>query len=320
MQRHWHWIGAAFGILAGVIEVGLLAGWGVRMTVQGRDVAWPVAALFELSFGVVGYLMGRLMQTRAALRADANTIRAQLAEIERSRAVALHHERMATLGRLAAGIAHEVRNPLGVTRASASMIHESVGGDADTARACRFIQEETDRLDGFIATLLTFAKPTHLHVRACHLENVVSRALELSSETARRTGAIVTPDLRSTPTFDADPDLVTQVVLGLIVNALEAVGPGGRVAVTAETEAAGVTVRVADNGPGVTANARTQLFEPFFTTKTSGTGLGLSVAAQVVAAHGGTIQLVDNAGLGPDGRGACFALTLPWAPRPQAPA
>ncbi|MGE3508700.1 MAG: sensor histidine kinase [Vicinamibacterales bacterium] len=311
MQRYWHWIGATIGVAIGVAEVAVLSLAGVRMTRGGADVDLPVAGLFELSFGVVGYLVGRLMQTRATLRADAATIRRQLEEIERTRALALHHERMAALGRLAAGIAHEVRNPLGVIRSCASMIQEAMTSDADAARACQFIQEESIRLDGFIATLLTFAKPTTLRVRPCDLQAVVVRALELSTESARRTGAGVTHAIEDPVAFTADPDLVVQVVLGLVVNALEAAGAGGRVAVSAHADDVHVAVRVADDGPGLSAEARARLFEPFFTTKSGGTGLGLSVAAQVVTAHGGTLRHEDRGGLGPDGRGACFVVSLP---------
>jgi len=309
--KYWHWLGALVGFAVGVVEVGLIAAAGVRMTFRGNDVALPVAGLFELSFCIMGYLVGRLMQTRATLLDDAETIRGQLMEIERTKAVAVHQERMAAIGRLAAGIAHEVRNPLGVIRSSASMIHDAVEHDGDARRACQFIQEETDRLDGFIATLLTFAKPTTLRRRSCQLDDVVAKAIELSAEAARRTGAFVIPTATASSAIHADPDLVTQVILGLVVNALESVGSGGRVAVGTHVADSHVTVRVVDDGPGVSRAAQSHLFEPFFTTKASGTGLGLSVAAQVVAAHGGTLRHEDHSGLGPDGRGACFVLSLP---------
>lgn len=311
MQRYWHWIGALIGVSVGFSEVWFLSGMGVRMTMNGREMSAFVSALFELSFAVVGYLVGRLMQTRATLRADAATIRAQLTEIERTKALVVHHERMAVIGRLAAGIAHEVRNPLGVIRASASMLRENASSDGDAARACRFIQEETDRLDAFIATLLTFAKPTDLRIRPCRPGDVVARAVDLSTEAARRGGASVTCRTGDTRPFEADPDLVTQVLLNLLVNAVEAAGRGGHVLVATEPGPSGVVFRVADDGPGVSPDAETRLFEPFFTTKATGTGLGLSMAAHVVAAHGGALEHVHGAGLGPNGRGACFTLTLP---------
>lgn len=318
MQRHWHWLGALIGLALGMLETGLLAAAGVSMTFRGRDVALPVAAVFEVSYAAIGYLMGRLLQTRAALATDATTIRAQLVEIERSRAVALHHERMAGIGRLAAGIAHEVRNPLGVIRSSTSMIAGAVTHDSDATRACQFILDETDRLDGFIATLLAFAKPTTLRRRACTLSDVVTRAVDLSAQAARRTGATLTPPATTEASFLADRDLVTQVILGLLVNALEAVGPGGTVSIATAADETSVTVRVIDDGPGVADVARLQLFEPFFTTKPDGTGLGLSVAAEVVAAHGGTLDYEDQRGLGPDRRGACFVLSLPRVDPAQA--
>ena len=109
----------------------------------------------------------------------------------------------------------------------------------------------------------------------------------------------------------ADPDLLAQVLLGLLVNAAQAVGTAGRVLVRTGGEAESVWVEVADDGPGVSPQSAPQIFEPFFTTKASGTGLGLATALRIVEAHEGRLELLPGRGAGGGGAGACFRMSLP---------
>ncbi len=111
--------------------------------------------------------------------------------------------------------------------------------------------------------------------------------------------------------ISADPDLLCQVVYGLVSNASEALGKGGRIIVRTQRLPDGVRVEVSDSGPGVEPDAAPHLFEPFFTTKATGTGLGLPMAERIAQAHHGSLEFVGGAGAGPDGRGACFRLDLP---------
>lgn len=115
------------------------------------------------------------------------------------------------------------------------------------------------------------------------------------------------------PEVPADADLLAQVLLGLLLNAADAVAERGRIVVRAMADDAAVTVEVADDGPGVPPADAEQVFEPFFTTKAGGTGLGLAMALRIAQAHGGTLELAPGRGAGANGAGACFRLRLPRA-------
>jgi two-component system sensor histidine kinase HydH len=205
-----------------------------------------------------------------------------------------------------------VRNPLGVIRASAKHAQERFDDSDDSYRACQFICDETDRLDGLITSLLAFARPTAPQVGQVVLGDVLVRALRLASdEFARRdivADCAVEPGL---PELRADGDLLAQAVFGLALNAAQALERGGRVVVRASAPNGTVRVDVSDDGPGVPRDLGNQIFEPFFTTKASGTGLGLPMALRIVEAHGGRLELVPQAGAGSGGRGACFRISLP---------
>jgi signal transduction histidine kinase len=312
LPRRLDWLGAAAGLALGLLDTWLLGRSGVEMQLDGRDASPLVAFTFASSLTLLGFLAGRLAMARARLRADAVTIRRQQEQLEAKAREAFENEKLAAIGRLAAGIAHEVRNPLGVIRASAAMVREDFAEGDDAHRACGFILEEIDRLDGLIASLLAFARPTTLRVRPAALGEVVGRATHLAEESLRRrsaelVAALDTPDAA----LQVDPDLIAQVLLGLVTNAAEAVDAGGRVELRAHAEPERVVLEVADDGPGVPEADRERVFEPFYTTKAGGTGLGLAMAERIVRAHGGRLRVVPGAGAGPAGEGACFELTLP---------
>jgi len=314
-RRRLDLLGAAAGLGLGTIDTLLLAWSGVEMTLAGRDASLLVGATFTSSLAVFGFLAGRLALLRARAREDAETIQAQQRALAASERAAFENEKLAAIGRLAAGIAHEVRNPLGVVRASASIVQEHFAEGDDAHRACRFIVEETDRLDGLISSLLAFARPTALALRPVPVAQVLTRAEGVAREVVAPRGATLVR--REAGTLDlvvtADPELLTQLLLGLVTNAAEAVAPGGTIELRARKDEAGVVLAVADDGAGVPPADRERVFEPFFTTKERGTGLGLAMAERIARAHGGALRVVPGAGAGPDGRGACFELALPRA-------
>lgn len=287
---------------------------GLEMRLAGRSVMTEVMILFMVTYGVLGFVIGKLMEARAQARADARTIESQLRALEASQRVALQNEKLAAIGRLAAGIAHEVRNPLGVIRASASMVREHFSPEEEAHRACEFIREEIDRLNSLITSLLTFSRPAELRLQPVLIEQVIDRALQLTHEELQRRGITVVRERENTAlTVTADPDLIAQVIFGLVGNAAEAIGEQGIVILRTLSEHEQVVVEVVDTGPGVSPADAERVFEPFFTTKSSGTGLGLPMAARVIRAHGGLIEIVQGQGAGKDGVGARFRVRLPIA-------
>jgi two-component system sensor histidine kinase HydH len=314
-MRRWDLWGAAAGLAAGALDTVLLAWSGVEMTLAGRNATLLVGATFTSSLALLGFLSGRLARARRRERDAAATIRRQQDELAATQRAAFENEKLAALGRLAAGIAHEVRNPLGVIRASAVLVQEHFEEAEDAHRACAFVVEETDRLDGLIASLLAFARPTALQLREARVGEVVERTSRLAEEVTRRRDVRLRRALPASdgPALRVDPDLVAQLLLGLVTNAAEALGPGGTIELRAKEEAGAVVLAVADDGPGVPEAERERIFEPFYTTKPRGTGLGLAMAERIARAHGGTLRLAPGAGAGARGAGACFELVLPRA-------
>lgn len=317
-RRFWHAWGVVAGLALGLSDLLLFLTLGVEMTFAGRDIAFGVMGLFAATFAILGYVIGRLLQARAQAREDAAAIREQLVALEVSERAVRQNEKLSAIGRLAAGIAHEARNPLGVIRASASMLQAGFSAEDERFQACGFITEEIDRLDGVITSLLDFAKPTPLRVQSLDIEPVIDRAVELAAEETTSRRVMVTRDIwPGIPAVIGDPDLLTQVLLGLLVNASEAIDAGGDVVVRALPVGHSVQIEVADSGPGIATAEAERVFEPFFTTKPRGTGLGLPMAARIVHAHRGTLEVVHDSGAGPNGAGGCFRLSLPLAAQHQ---
>lgn len=294
MQRtHYWWLGALAGLGFGVSDWAIFRFLNIEMMVRDHDVTLYVMAFMGTTYALFGAVIGLLFAARGR-------IREQLTELRAAQTRAVELESLAAIGRLAAGVAHEVRNPLAVIRSSTELLVESVE-DADARRAGQFIVEEVDRLDGFIGSLLDFARPVSTERRSHIGIHEVLDAL------ARLVGSDV--EFRRGPqaSFEADPDQVVQLIHTLVVNALDA---GSRCVVESRSSGAEVIFEVRDDGAGVSSEHQPLLFQPFFTTKARGTGLGLAMARRMVTAHGGDIRYVAGGGLGPAGAGACFRVTL----------
>lgn len=307
----WELWGLAAGLGSGVFDLALFWFLGERLKLSQAVTVGSVTCLFAATCAALGYVIGRLVQARRRAQADARTIHLQLAALQASQRQLVQNEKLAAIGRLAAGVAHEVRNPLGVIRASAAMVQEGFVPGDDAHRACQFICEEIDRLDSLITSLLTFARPAQLRLQRVALDAVVERALGLAEPELRRRGVKVHREGAAGPELDADPDLLAQVVLGLLKNAAEALEQGGNIALRVAATQDQIQLEVADSGPGLSPEQLQRIFEPFFTTKPRGTGLGLAMALRIIQTHLGVLAVVPGRGSGPQGTGACFAIRLP---------
>ncbi len=314
VTRRWDVVGGLAGLALGALDTAFLLASGVEMTVGGRSATLAVIVTFASSSGLLGFLIGRLVRARAQARADADTIARQLAELEATHAARLQNEKLASLGRLAAGIAHEVRNPLGVIRASATMVQESFDPADEAYRACQFIREETDRLDGLVKSLLGFARPTELRASSCSVEKLFDRVLHLADASLRERGIEARREVDvNLGELRGDPDLLAQMLLDLVTNAIEAMEQVGPIELRAHAAGDEALLEVADAGPGIARADAQRIFEPFHTTKPRGTGLGLAMARRIAVAHGGSLEAVERRGAGPDFAGACLRARLPLA-------
>jgi signal transduction histidine kinase len=306
------WWGCAVGVLGGILDIVGLSSLGVDFSINAWDARPLIAAYFGASFAVLGYLLGALIESQRRERRANAVVHAQTEAIAAARASLAQSEKLAALGQLAATVAHEVRNPLGVMRSAAQTLAEATPGDVDTAQASTFIIEEIDRLANVVKSLLTFARPLHVETRPVAIGELFDRAALLArDELAPKHLRVEHAATTGLPLVEADPDLLCQVLLGLIGNAAEAAPPDSVVALAAQAGDDGlVHLSVSDAGPGIAPELRARIFEPFYTTRPRGTGLGLAIARQIVEAHGGHIDVGDAAG-----GGARFMISLAPARR-----
>ena len=309
-RRRWRFAGAAFGL--GLLYTGLIAAAGVEVRLAGRNVALPVALATELAFAVFGFLLGRSAEARSADRRTAEAERGALERLASLQARLVQAEKLATVGQISSRIAHEVRNPLAIVRSLVQNLAEGAPEPADdTRRQCSLVLEEIDRLARVTASLTGLARPVQPRLSTFPAADVVARVEWLGRHLlGERPIALQTAPGPSDALLRADPDLVCQVLLGLIANGAEASPDGGAVGLAWEAREGNVVFQVSDRGTGVAAEVRDRIFDPFFTTKETGTGLGLAVARELAEAQGGRVVL-ESAGSG----GACFALCLPRADR-----
>ncbi len=223
-------------------------------------------------------------------------------------------EKQLLLSRLLARLAHEIRNPLSSLDIHVQLLEEDLARTSPEVReksASRLevIHGELHRLENLVKQFLSLAGPSFLNPELVEVARLVGHVCELLRPEAAARGikmVMVVPDVL--PTLTADPGQLTQALVNLAINAIQAVERNGRVEVCASTDKARDTlvIQVRDSGPGVPVDKQSAIFEPFFTTKAEGSGLGLWIVQQIITAHGGAVD-VSNA---PDG-GAVFALRLP---------
>lgn len=219
--------------------------------------------------------------------------------------------RLAALGEMAAGMAHEIRNPLGGIQLYASMLARDLADRDDSLALVKKISGGVKRLEALVTQVLQFAREVHVVAAPMDLAAVVDEAVELAANSLRENNVTCAVNGPALLLVTADPDLIGQTILNLLLNAVEAIGPGGgKVSVTfssppAESNAKQFHVALRDSGPGIAPHVLDRIFNPFFTTKAQGTGLGLAIVHRVIEAHDGSI-IVTN----PDGGGARFEIRV----------
>jgi two-component system sensor histidine kinase HydH len=218
-------------------------------------------------------------------------------------------EQLSAAGQLAAGVAHEVRNPLAGIKLLVESAIASENQKPLNLEDLRVIHGEVARLENTVQEFLDFARPPAPKLSRCDLRRVIADAAELVRTRARQTSVELALPADGKPvTVTADAGQLSTVLVNLFLNAIDAMPGGGRVEIALHHGNDAVTVFVCDNGPGIPADILPRLFTPFATSKPTGTGLGLSVSRRIVEEHGGELS-----GANRPGGGACFEVTLPFA-------
>jgi signal transduction histidine kinase len=243
-------------------------------------------------------------------------LRGKEAEVRRFHEGMLQAEKMAAVGQLAAGLAHELNTPLGSIAGYAEELQAIVrGGGERVERYAGVIRSQTERCKGITQSLLDFARKGEVRLRTVDLREPLREAIAYLRFRRTQPGIVVETGLEPVPAVRADPGRLLQVFLSVLVNAVDAMEGGGRLIVRAREADGRALVEVSDSGCGISEENLKKVFEPFFTTKEPGrgTGLGLSLSYGIVTRLGGTIELESRVG-----RGTTVRISLPPDPGPEA--
>ncbi len=233
---------------------------------------------------------------------EARTEALQKAQLQLARA-----DKLAAIGTLAAGIAHEINNPLQPLMTNLEMALEDLDANRPIDRELlEFAKNDVQRIKRIVTRILDFARPAQIEPAIIHLDDIVREVLTLAGKQLEHNAIRVSMDLGARATIRGSADQLKQVILNLVVNAMEAMPDGGNLYIQTADRGESVELRVVDNGVGIALDRITQIFDPFFTTKATGTGLGLAVSHSIVEGHGGQIYVesVPN-------QETTFVVTLP---------
>lgn len=325
--EHWHYALHRLYYLP-IISAGLTAGWGGGLAAaivsglsylsHSRETDSPDARnvldryLETMVFCLVGVLAGVLSDRERKQRRKAERVALELRRVYQELQDNVEHvkraARMSALGHLSAGLAHEIRNPLASIEGAAGIVQREPQNETRRAEFLEIIQEESRRLNRLVTNFLDFARPRAPELRPTDIGALVNTVVNLVSQTTTRSDINFRVDVEEgLAPLRCDSEQLKQVILNLMLNAVQAMPQGGEVLVAAKRSRQALTIRVKDEGSGIPEKDLDSIYDPFFTTKETGTGLGLPVAYQIVEKHGGELMLEDN---GPSG--ACFAIRIPY--------
>lgn len=281
-----------------------------RFTIDADQVRELVFRLIFLA--MAGNLVNTLAEALRVQSGNYKLVAEQLAEANRSlreaEAAVRRSDRLAALGQLSAGLAHELRNPLGTIKASSEMLARSVASENEVAReVAGFISTEVDRTNALVTRFLEFARPLQLKLARADLTETLDRAVALVERESAKYRITVYKNYSSDlAPFPFDAELMERVFFNLLLNAAQATPAGG--AVTVKTRGFDETAEIAviDRGPGIDPKIRENIFNPFFTTKPDGVGLGLAIVSKIVDEHGGRMAVESE-----PGKGSVFRVYLP---------
>jgi signal transduction histidine kinase len=287
---------------------------------QRLDLALRLLSLLLVSYST--HRLARAMREEATKSQEAaEQLAAANENLKRAEAEVRRSERLAALGQLTAGLAHELRNPMSTMKTSAELLSRSIGdgaagdGNAVAREMAGYIRDEVDRTNSLITRFLDFARPQHLKMEKGDLAAMLDHAIEQFEREKSDAAASVTvfknysPDI---PPIAFDAELLERVIYNLVMNAAQASPPGGIVTVKTRCVEDQVEIAVIDRGTGIDPANRESIFNPFFTTKSAGVGLGLAIVSKIVDEHGGRITVEST-----PGEGSVFLVFLPLNPDPS---
>lgn len=272
-------------------------------------------------YNVIGCLTGFLSQrerqqklryqkTAETLEGSYRKLREQADQIIEIEEQLRRADRLSALGELSAGMAHEIRNPLGSIKGTAEILRDGVASDDPKFEFAGILIKEVDRLNRVLEDFLSFARPAPVEHGRCTPNAVIKDVLDLTRQQAMRNNVEVRLDLDADIQISGRCEQLKQAFLNLVLNALQAMPDGGILEISTKILKHEMEISISDNGPGIAAENRERIFNPFVTTRESGTGLGLAITQRIVHGHEGRIALQSV-----PGQGASFIIYLPLTSR-----
>ncbi len=315
-------------VILGGIWFGLRGGFGTALVVSvvyaphvvfqwGRITgSHPEQYLEMLLFNIIGVITGSLSskEHRQRLRAEESTARlaVSFAKLREQADMIIEIEdqlrradRLTALGELSAGMAHEIRNPLGSIRGTAEILRDAFPPEHKYAEFTAILVKEVDRLNQVLEDFLRFVRPEPSDLVRFSPAETLREVLQLGEVQARNANVDIVTEIADLPETEGDASQFKQVFLNLILNALQAMAGGGQLHITTETCEKWVVCRFSDNGSGIPKENLERIFNPFFTTKQEGTGLGLAITGRIVENAGARITVESE-----EGQGTTFTLKL----------
>ena len=285
----------------------------IGLSMDSADAAWRRSLWFIVALGLGILALGIL-----GLAAIFYNQRSHMQEIKALEAEVNRHERLSAMGNLAATVAHEVRNPLnsismGLQRLKAEF--RPTSEEQEYAHFIELMREEVQRLNAIVEQFLSLARPLDLKRVPIRIDELLSELTTLTESDAKSADVEMTMENHpATVSVEVDPNYLKQVLLNLVLNAIQAMPDGGKLKLETSVSRRSFMIAVSDTGTGIPQEKLGQIFEPYFTTKTNGSGLGLAIARRIVEAHGGTISVQST-----EGRGSRFEINLPLEGRSVSP-
>lgn len=271
--------------------------------------------LYNIIGGLTGFLAGKEQAQKERYQRVAQQLEVSFSELKRQSEQILDFEeqlrradRLAALGELSAGMAHEIRNPLASIRGTAEILRDGISADDPRAEFGTILIREVDRLNRVVADFLNFAKPASAERMRIDLVAALDEVVALTRLSAAKKRIVITTAGLSALELVADSNQLKQAFLNLILNAFEAMPEGGTLTITTLLVAGEVHSAFADNGSGIAPEHLVRIFSSFFTTRRDGTGLGLAITHRIIAGHSGRIEVESTPGVG-----TTFTVILPVA-------
>jgi signal transduction histidine kinase len=271
-----------------------------------RAAGYVEIGMFFVIGGLTGVLADLERSQKRKIEETVVKLGETYAELQSSMEQLRRADRLSALGELSAGLAHEIRNPLGSLEGAVTILHRSELPENTRQEFAEMAEREVVRLKGLLTNFLEFARPQPPRRTLIEPQLLLESVSQLAGETAKMAGVRIRIENNHSASIFVDAEQIKQVLLNLVLNAVQAMPSGGEVTLRSHQENGSVALEVTDQGVGIPTENLERIFDPFYTTRAGGTGLGLSIAYQIINRHGGHLSISNNRD-----RGVTFTVLLP---------